>query len=131
VKIALRRQAPIVPFVIVGSAETFPVLGKIKWSWWKRYSLWPFIPLTPTFPLLPLPLPSKWHIQFLTPLHVGGHYPPEAANDPTIVRAISQEVRNAMKESMEKILSRRESIFYGSVFKKETHGQASNREAGR
>lgn len=131
VKIALRHRAPIVPFVIVGSAETFPVFGKIKWGWWKRYSLWPFIPLTPTFPLLPLPLPSKWHMQFLAPLHIGEQYPPEAVNDPTIVRAISQEVRDAMKESMEKILSRRESIFYGSVFKKETHEQASNREVDR
>ncbi len=123
VKIALRHRAPIVPFVIVGSAETFPVMAKIKWGWWKRHSQWPFIPLTPTFPFLPLPLPSKWHMQFLAPLQIGSQYPPEAVDDPTIVRAISQEVRGRMEETMEKILSRRKSIFYGSVFKEEAHGQ--------
>jgi len=36
------------------------------------------------------------------------------------VRAISQEVRNAMEQAIEKILTRRKSIFYGSVFEEET-----------
>jgi 1-acyl-sn-glycerol-3-phosphate acyltransferase/nucleoside-diphosphate-sugar epimerase len=130
VKIALRLRAPIIPFVIVGSAEIFPVLGKIEWGWWKRYSQWPFIPLTPTFPFLPLPLPSKWHMQFLAPVQVAGQYPPEAADDPAVVRAISRDVRSRMKETLENIVSRRKSIFYGSVFEEETHGPVLKQEAG-
>src|SRR5947209_24088 len=59
VKMALRHRAPIVPFITVGSAETFPILGKLDWGWWKRRTEWPFFPLTPTWPLAPSPSPSN------------------------------------------------------------------------
>ena len=59
VKLALRHRAPIVPFVTVGSAEIFPIFGKIKSRRWTRYADWPFIPITPTFPLEPVPLPLE------------------------------------------------------------------------
>jgi 1-acyl-sn-glycerol-3-phosphate acyltransferase len=115
VKLALRHQVPIVPFVNVGSAEIFPILKKFEWRWWKRVTDWPCLPLTVT----PLPLPSKWHVQFLAPVHVEGRYPPEAAEDAGVVRAISREVRGRMEEAIEGILRRRRSIFYGSVFGRE------------
>jgi len=124
VKMALRNRAPIIPFVTVGSAEIFPIFGKIEWGWWKRYAQWPFIPLTPTFPfsLLPLPLPSKWHTQFLAPIHVELEHAPEAADDPATVRAISREVKTQMQKAIEQMLRRRRSIFFGSVFDKEVSG---------
>jgi len=121
VKAALRNQAPIVPFVTVGSAEIFPVLAKIHWRWWKEKSLWPCFPIAPPFPLLPLPLPTKWHTQFLEPLHVEHHYPPEAANDLATVRAISQEVRARMQDAIDNMLKRRKSIFFGSIFENEAN----------
>ncbi len=120
VKAALRNRAPIIPCVTVGSAEIFPILGKIEWRWWKNVSSWPFIPITPTFPLLPVPLPSKWHTQFLPPLHIEAQYPPEAAHDAATVRAISQEVRKRMQEAIDAMLKRRKSIFFGSIFHGET-----------
>jgi 1-acyl-sn-glycerol-3-phosphate acyltransferase/nucleoside-diphosphate-sugar epimerase len=120
VKAALRNSAPIVPFVTVGSAEIFPIFAKIDWRWWKGYTLWPFIPITPTFPLLPLPLPTKWHTQFLPPLHIERQYPPEAARDAATVGAISQEVRHRMQEAIDSMLKRRRSIFFGSIFHGET-----------
>jgi 1-acyl-sn-glycerol-3-phosphate acyltransferase/nucleoside-diphosphate-sugar epimerase len=117
VKIALRHRAPIIPFVTVGSAEIFPVLKKVNWGWWKRHTEWPAFPITPTFPFLPpVPLPSRWHTQFLEPFHVEDRYPPEAADDAELVNAISQEVRSRMEEAIGKMLSRRQSIFFGSVF---------------
>lgn len=71
VKIALRHGAPIIPFVIVGSAETYPIVGKIDWPWWTRKTDWPYFPITPTlFPLFPAPLPSKWYVRFLPPIDV-------------------------------------------------------------
>ncbi|HVF43027.1 MAG TPA: 1-acyl-sn-glycerol-3-phosphate acyltransferase [Pyrinomonadaceae bacterium] len=116
VKMALRHGAPIIPFVTVGSAEIFPIIGKLNWNWWKRRTEWPFFPLTPTWPLAPVPLPSKWHTQYLAPVHVEHRYPPEAADDPETVRAISREVRARMEEAMHAMLRRRKSIFFGSVF---------------
>ena len=117
VKMALRNNAPIVPFVTVGSAEIFPIFKKFEWRWWKRYSEWPCLPITPTFPFLPVPLPSKWHTQFLAPIHIEKWYPPEDADDPVIVRMISNDVRSKIEKAIEEIRSRRKSIFYGSVFK--------------
>ena len=115
VKLALRHQAPIVPFVTVGSAEIFPIFGKIKLRRWTGYTEWPFIPITPTFPLAPVPLPSKWHTQFLPPISTA-QYPPEAADDRAVVKAISREVRTRMQQAVDDMLSRRNSVFFGSIF---------------
>jgi hypothetical protein len=118
VKIALRHRAPIVPFVTVGSAEIFPIFKAVDWAWWKRHTEWPTFPITPTFPFLPpVPLPAKWHTQFLDPIHIEERYPPEAADEPETVRAISLEVRSRMAEAIREMLNRRKSIFFGSIFK--------------
>jgi hypothetical protein len=101
--------------VTIGSAEILPIVKKFEWEWWKRRTEWPCLPLT----LSPLPLPSKWHTQFLSPVEIKDVYSSAAANDPAIVSAISAEVRNRMEVAIEKILSRRKSIFFGSVFEQE------------
>jgi 1-acyl-sn-glycerol-3-phosphate acyltransferase/nucleoside-diphosphate-sugar epimerase len=117
VKLALRHRAPIIPFVTLGSAEIFPILAKIKSRRWTRYSDWPFIPITPTFPLLPVPLPSKWHTQFLPPISIE-QYPPEAAENRAVVKAISRQVRTSMQQAIDDLRSRRRSIFFGSIFER-------------
>lgn len=120
VKIALRHRAPIVPFVTIGSAEIFPIIKKVNWAWWKRNTEWPTFPITPTWPFVgAIPLPSKWHTQFLEPLHIEDRYPPEAADDPEVVSAISQEVRTRMEQAIGEMLRRRASIFFGSIFEEE------------
>jgi 1-acyl-sn-glycerol-3-phosphate acyltransferase len=125
VKMALRNRAPIIPFVTVGSAEIYPILGRLDWKWVKRATEWLYLPLCPNFPLPGLPLPSKWHTRFLEPMHVERRYGPEAADDPEVVRAISREVRARMQEAIDDMLRRRKSIFRGSVFQ----GEAGVREA--
>jgi 1-acyl-sn-glycerol-3-phosphate acyltransferase len=116
VKIALRNRTPLVPFVTAGSAEIYPIWGKIEWRWFRRFSEWPFLPLCPNFPLPGLPLPSKWHTQFLEPMPIQLRYGPEAAQDAAAVREISQEVRGRMQEALERLRRLRRSIFYGSIF---------------
>lgn len=116
VKAALRSRSPIVPFVTLGSAEIYPILGRIDWPWWKRTSEWLFFPLTPTFPWLPIPLPSKWHIEFLERIDLPSLYPPEAADDPELVHAISADVRARMQTALDALRARRLHIFWGSVF---------------
>jgi 1-acyl-sn-glycerol-3-phosphate acyltransferase len=117
VKLAIRHRAPIIPFVTVGSAEMFPIFGKIKSHLWTRYAGWPFIPLTPTFPVLPVPLPSKWHTQVLPAIHIK-QYPPEAAEDRAVVKAVSRQVRAQMQQAIDEMVSRRRSIFFGSIFER-------------
>jgi 1-acyl-sn-glycerol-3-phosphate acyltransferase/nucleoside-diphosphate-sugar epimerase len=112
VRFALRNRAPLLPFVTVGSAEIYPILGRVDWPWFKRYTEWPFFPLTPA----PFPLPSKWHTQFLPPMHIEKEYGPEAAENPKLVRQISLECRQRMQAAIDEMLLRRRSIFYGSIF---------------
>jgi 1-acyl-sn-glycerol-3-phosphate acyltransferase len=114
VRFALEHQVPIVPFVVVGSAEIFPVLAKLQWNWWKRLSEWPCLPLTPT--LSTLPLPSKWHVQFLEPLDLRRQYGPEAAEDGDLIRRLNLEVHGRMDRALQALVARRHHIFRGSLF---------------
>jgi len=127
VRMALAHGAPIHPFVTVGHAEIFPILGRLDWGWWKRFAEWPYLPLTPTFPLLPLPLPSKWHVWFLEPLHVEEEYPPQAADDPRAVREVGRRVEARMQQAIDDMLARRRSLWWGSVF--EERGGSEGRGA--
>lgn len=128
VKMALRNRAPIVPFVTVGSAEIYPIWGRLDWKWVKRTTEWLYLPLGPNFPFPGLPLPSKWHTRFLPPLHVERLYGPEAADDPAVVREISREVRVLMEEAIQEMLARRKSIFRGSIFAGEEDAGSDTRE---
>jgi 1-acyl-sn-glycerol-3-phosphate acyltransferase len=114
-KMALRHRAPILPYVTIGSAETFPIFGQIKSRRWTRYSDWPCLPIS-TFPILPVPLPSKWHIEFLPPIHLEEQYRPEAAQDVSAIKAISAEVQTKMQHAVDEMIRRRRSIFFGSIF---------------
>ncbi len=114
VKIALRHGAPIIPFIIVGSAESYPIVGKVDWSWWTRKTEWPYFPITPTlFPLVPAPLPAKWCIRFLPPIDVAARYGSDAAKQPAVIRAISDEVKQQMESAIAEVRGRRKSVFFG------------------
>ena len=91
------------------------MFARIKSRWWTRHLQWPYVPIS-TFPLIPVPLPSKWHLQFLPPLHLDKTYPPESAQDRSVVRAISLQVRNQMQQALDQMVNRRRSIFWGLVF---------------
>lgn len=132
VRMALANRAPIVPFVTVGSAEIYPILGRVDWGWWKRFSEWPYLPITPTFPGPPgLPLPSKWHTRYLEPLHVEEEYPPEAAEDRAVVHQLSRRVRRRMQAAIDGMLERRRSIWWGSVFDDEDAAEETRHATAR
>jgi 1-acyl-sn-glycerol-3-phosphate acyltransferase len=116
VKTALRNRVPIVPFVTVGNVEIFPVLAKFDWEWWKQLTGWPCFPIAPPFPLLPIPLPTKWHTMILEPLHIEEAYGPEAASDEETVRKIGNEVRARLQTAIDEMRARRRWIFFGSIF---------------
>ncbi|MEO1367342.1 MAG: hypothetical protein AAFX50_09210, partial [Acidobacteriota bacterium] len=112
VRFAIRSGAPIVPFVTVGSAEIFPILGRIDWPWWRRVVEWPYFPITPTMGTVPLP--SKWHTRFLEPVPTA-HLEPSAAEDREIVRALSASVKARMGAALDDLLARRRHPFWGAL----------------
>jgi 1-acyl-sn-glycerol-3-phosphate acyltransferase len=114
-KMAIEHQVPIIPAAVVGHAEIFPILAKLKISFLARWLGWPYLPLTPTFPLFPIPLPTKWHIRYLKPMSVQ-EFQPRDAGDPGIVRSLSTQFRDVMQQNIDDMLERRKHIFYGNIF---------------
>jgi 1-acyl-sn-glycerol-3-phosphate acyltransferase len=104
---ARRHSAPLVPFVTMGAAEAFPILGRIDSRWWRRKTEWPFLPITPT--LLPLPLPVKWRIRFLEPIAPGIDGPAAASSR----RLVSDGVRGALQGALAELLAQRRSVLLG------------------
>jgi 1-acyl-sn-glycerol-3-phosphate acyltransferase len=112
VELALRSGAPIVPCAVVGSEEIYPKLGEIPGL--ARLVGAPYVPLTPTFPLLgplgAIPLPSRWRIEFGEPLVLDEHGP-EAADDRRTVLALAEDIRDRIQTMVYDNLIRREGAF--------------------
>ncbi len=110
---ALRTGVPIVPCSIVGAEETYPILGNLKTV--ARLIGAPYIPVTPTFPLLgPLgliPLPSKWIIEFGAPVDTAP-LGPQAADDPMVVFDLTDRVRETIQQTLYSLLLQRRSVFF-------------------
>ncbi|OLE26847.1 MAG: hypothetical protein AUG44_11745 [Actinobacteria bacterium 13_1_20CM_3_71_11] len=107
VSAALRTGAPIIPVSIVGAEETYPMLGNLKSV--ARLLGTPYFPVTPTFPWLgPLgliPLPSKWYIQFGSP--IPADLGADQADDPLVVFNLADQVRETIQQSLHQLLALR------------------------
>jgi 1-acyl-sn-glycerol-3-phosphate acyltransferase len=112
VRVALESGVPLVPVGVVGAEEAHPIL--FKWHTPARALGLPFLPVTPTFPLLGplgvLPLPSKWVIRIGKPVALD-HLKPEAASDELLVSRLTEELRAQIKSLVEVGLSDRESVW--------------------
>ena len=114
VSAALKTHAPIVPCSIVGSEEIYPNLADLT-SLARLLGL-PYFPVTPLFPVLgPLgiiPLPSKWYIEFGTPINTDV-YDEVAADDPMVLFEVTDHVRETIQQTLYKLLTRRRNVFLG------------------
>ncbi len=103
VRMALETQAPIVPTLVIGAEETHINLSQLKFTKYLRGTV---IPL----PLNVIPLPVKWKIKFLPPIHLP--YTKEALDDRELVNDIAQEIQEQMQDVLsEEILRRGKGIF--------------------
>ena len=111
---ALRAKAPIIPCSIVGSEEIYPMIGDLKLV--ARLLGVPYIPITPLFPLAGpmglIPLPSKWHIEFGTPITTD-HYDDAAPEDPMITFELTDQVRETIQQTLYRLLTNRRNMFLG------------------
>ncbi|HEV7678591.1 MAG TPA: lysophospholipid acyltransferase family protein [Candidatus Dormibacteraeota bacterium] len=114
VEAAIRAQAPIVPISVVGSEELYPMFADIRPL--AQLTGFPYFPLTPTWPWLgPLglvPLPSKWRIEFHPPVRTD-ELPVEAADDPSVVMRVADEVREIIQAGVVSNLMQRRGVFRG------------------
>ncbi|MEN9808553.1 MAG: hypothetical protein RLZZ488_120 [Pseudomonadota bacterium] len=114
IKLCLRTGAPLVPVAFIGPEEIHPMLARE--SFLAGMLGIPYIPITPTFPLLgPLgmiPLPSKWFIHILPPIDLS-QYGPDAEKDRVLVYRLAQQVKNQIQEVIVEQLKNRRSIWFG------------------
>ena len=112
VSAALRTGVPIVPCSIVGAEEIYPLVGNVK-TLARLFGL-PYVPVTPTFPLLgPLglvPLPSKWLLEFGEPIRTD-ELDEGAADDPMLVFNVTDQVRETIQQSLYSLLRQRSSVW--------------------
>ncbi|QYJ03767.1 acyltransferase family protein [Nocardioides panacisoli] len=112
VSAALRTGVPIVPVSVVGAEEIYPLVGNLPAL--ARLLGIPYIPITPTFPLLgPLglvPLPSKWLLEFGEPIRTDD-YQHGADDDPMLVFSVTDQVRETIQQTLYALLRERGSVF--------------------
>ena len=114
VSAALRTKAPIIPCSIVGSEEIYPMLADAKLL--ARLFGLPYFPITPLFPWAGpaglIPLPSKWYIEFGTPIPTAD-YDESAADDPMVTFELTDQVRETIQQTLYRLLANRRNTFLG------------------
>ena len=103
VRMALEAQAPIIPTIIIGAEETHINLSQLKLSKYLRGLVLPL-------PFNIIPLPAKWKIKFLPPIHLP--YKASAAKDSELVHEIAQDIREKLQKAINKELKKREHIYF-------------------
>ena len=108
---ALKTSTPIVPVSIVGAEEIYPIVADVKPL--ARVTGLPYVPVTPLFPwfgpLGMLPLPSKWMIEFGSPISTERY--DEDADDPIVVFNLADQVRETIQQTLHTLLERRPDPF--------------------
>jgi 1-acyl-sn-glycerol-3-phosphate acyltransferase len=115
IKLALRTNSPVIPTAVIGAEEIHPLIYKSTIL--ARPLGIPYIPVTPTLPLLgPLgliPLPSKWTVVFGEPIVFRPKYGPKDAEDQLLVNRLSEMVRMKIQDMVTETLKKRRSIWFG------------------
>jgi len=114
IRLCIRTGTPLVPCALVGAEDANPMLYKLEYM--VRHLGVPYLPVTPTFPLLGplglLPAPTKWLLRF-GPITRFDEYPPEAADDAVLVRRLSDRVRSVIQGMLDETVRSRRSVFFG------------------
>lgn len=115
VRLAREAGVPIVPVAIVGAEEIHPVIAKLT-RVAEPLGL-PYIPITPTFPLLGplglLPVPTKWTIRIGAPITVPPSGADSDADQSKIISETAEMVRGRIDVMIADILAHRRSILFG------------------
>jgi len=115
IRLAVAGGAPLVPVSIVGAEESMPLLSKV--SWLAGPLGLPYIPITPTLPLLGLggliPFPTKWFIDFGEPMDLSGYDPKELLHDRVTINRLNEDLRARVQGLIDARLKTRKSVIFG------------------
>jgi 1-acyl-sn-glycerol-3-phosphate acyltransferase len=102
IRMALQTGAPILPTIVIGAEETHINLSQLKLSKFLRGFILPI-------PLNLIPLPSKWKIIFMEPIHL--NHPKSAAGNSELVRTLAFQIQDKMQKRIFEELKNRDSVF--------------------
>jgi 1-acyl-sn-glycerol-3-phosphate acyltransferase len=103
VRMALETQTPIIPALILGAEETHINLARLKLGQRGKGTI---IPL----PLNLIPLPAKWHIIFMKPIHLP--YQATEVDNRELVKEICTEIRETMQARLSLEVSKRKNLYF-------------------
>ena len=110
IRAAVENRVPLVPVGIVGAEEAHPILFKSGLP--ARALGLPFVPVTPTFPLLGplglLPLPTKWIISVGAPIPLDD-LDVDSLDDELLLSRLTEELRGRIQELVSEALEQRAS----------------------
>ncbi len=104
VRMAILTGAPIIPCVIIGAEETNINLATLKLSKFVR-------PMLVPIPFNLLPLPAKWKITFLKPIHLSD-YSHVDINNKLKLHGIAADIRLKMQVAVEEELKQRKYVYF-------------------
>lgn len=102
VRLALETKSPIIPTLVIGAEETHINLAQLKFSKYLRGLVLPL-------PLNVIPLPAKWKIKFLPPIHLNEK--PDVLEDDARIRHLTEDLQDYMQIELKKELRSRKKIF--------------------
>ncbi|MEM7646348.1 MAG: lysophospholipid acyltransferase family protein, partial [Pseudomonadota bacterium] len=103
IRMAIEKQAPIVPTLILGAEETHINLARLKFTKFLRGTVLPL-------PLNVIPLPARWHIIFMEPIHLP--YTPKQIEDDELILDLSTEIREKMQERLSYEVNKRKNLYF-------------------
>jgi 1-acyl-sn-glycerol-3-phosphate acyltransferase len=103
-RLALEMETPIVPIGVVGAEEQAPALLELPRL--ARLLAMPSLPVTPT--ILPLPLPTRYHLHFGEPMRFTGSPDDEDA----VLEEKVAEVKRAVQQLLDDGLRTRNHVFW-------------------
>lgn len=102
VRLALQCQSPIIPTLIIGAEESQVNLTQFQIPFFIKKLLLPL-------PLNLIPLPSRWKLVFLPPIHLP--YQPIAATNNDLVHEITFDIQEKMQIALTNEVQSRKSIY--------------------
>ncbi|MAY81405.1 MAG: glycerol acyltransferase [Deltaproteobacteria bacterium] len=104
-ELAIRHGAPIIPIGVVGAEEQMPAMFTSR-TLGKLFGV-PILPI----PIVPVPLPVRYHLYYGEPIPVHKNYKPKHADDPSVVAEVAEQVKSAVDALIRQGLSERQGVF--------------------
>ena len=103
-ELAIRHRAPVIPVAVLGAEESWPLALRLRGVRLFGAPYWPI-------PLVPLPLPAHYRIQYGPAIHLDRDHLPAEANDPDVVAAAAERVRRALQQLVDDARNARRGLF--------------------